>query len=150
MNTHADFEELLRLLEDHRVDYMIVGGYAVAFHGYPRFTKDIGIFFERSPENVSRLRAALVASGFEEEDLPEEAFSAEGNVLSFGVAPSRVDLVNAIDGVRYADAKPNAVRGAYGGVEVSFIGRDELIQNKRAASRAQDKADVEQLTQSDH
>ncbi len=145
MNTHPDFEELFRLLEEHRVDYMIVGGYAVAFHGYPRFTKDVDIFFESSRENVTRLRSALMAFGFEREDLPEEAFAAPGNVLTFGEAPSRVDLLNAIDGVRYADAKANAVRGSYGSAQVTFIGRDDLIRNKRATTRPQDKVDAEEL-----
>jgi len=147
MNTHQDFEELFQLFEEHHVDYMIVGGYAVAFHGYPRFTKDIDLFFECSPENIARLRAALIDFGFEQEDLPEDAFATKGNVLAFGVAPTRVDLLNDIDGVQYNDAKPNVVRGAYGSVEVTFIGRDDLIRNKRAAPRAQDKVDAEELTQ---
>ena len=145
MNTHPDFKELFQLLEEHRVDYLIVGGYAVAFHGYPRFTKDIDIFFECSPENIARLRTALVAFGFTQADLPEEAFAVKGNILTFGVAPSRVDLLNDIDGVRYADAKPNGVRGTYGDVEVTFIGRDDLIRNKRDTPRAQDKVDAEEL-----
>ncbi|NIA14721.1 MAG: hypothetical protein GWP08_11630 [Nitrospiraceae bacterium] len=145
MNTHPDFEELFRLLEENLVDYMIVGGYAVAFHGYPRFTKDIDIFFDASPANVARLREALISFGFEPQDLPEETFTARGNILTFGVAPSRVDLLNDIDGVHYADAKPNVARGVYGSVEVTFIGRDELIQNKQATPRAQDKVDAEEL-----
>ncbi|HNR31919.1 MAG TPA: nucleotidyltransferase [Candidatus Hydrogenedentes bacterium] len=147
MNTHPDFEELFRLLEKHGVDYVIVGGYAVAFHGYPRFTKDIDIFFDPSPANVARLRAALVAFGFEEQDLPEDAFSTTDSVVSFGVEPSRVNLLNEIDGVAFAEAKRNSVRGAYGSVEVSFIGRDDLIQNKRATARAQDKVEIDQLMQ---
>jgi len=147
MNTHPDFEELFRLLEEHRVDYMIVGGYAVAFHGYPRFTKDIDIFFECSPDNVARLRAALVDFGFSSQDLPEEAFVTRGNILSFGVAPSRVDLLNNIDAIPYVEAKPNIVRGAYGKVKVNFIGRNDLICNKRATPRAKDKVDVEELIQ---
>jgi hypothetical protein len=146
MNTHHDFKELFQLLEEHHVEYMIVGGYAVAFHGYPRFTKDIDIFFEPSPENIAQLRAALIEFGFTEENLPVQAFAAPGNVLTFGVVPSRVDLLNSIDGVRYSDAKPNIVRGSYGCVEVSFIGRNDLIQNKRATRRTQDKADAEELT----
>ncbi len=149
MNTHPDFEELFRLLEENRVDYMIVGGYAVAFHGYPRFTKDIDLFFDASLDNVARLREALVAFGFEPGDLSEEAFTTRGNILTFGVAPSRVDLINDIDGVRYSEARPDAVRGSYGRVEVSFIGRDALIQNKRATSRRQDKVDAEALTRLD-
>lgn len=145
MNTHPDFEELFRLLEEHHVDYMIVGGYAVAFHGYPRFTKDIDVFFDASPENVARLRSVLIAFGFNEEDLPQESFTAADTVLSFGIAPTRVDLLNNIDGVRFEEAKPNVVRGTYGAVAVSFIGRDDLIRNKRASGRQQDQVDVDQI-----
>lgn len=146
MNTHPDFEELLRLLEQHGVDYMIVGGYAVAFHGYPRFTKDIDVFYRDSEDNIARLRTALVAFGFSEKDLPADVFATEGAVLTFGVVPTRVDMVNRIDGVRFDDAKPNVVRGTYGDVEVTFIGLDELIRNKRSTPRARDKGDVEELT----
>jgi predicted nucleotidyltransferase len=147
MNTHPDFEELLRLLEEHGVDYMIVGGYAVAFHGHPRFTKDIDLFFQRSENNAQRLRQALLAFGFREEDLPLEAFTTIGNILTFGVAPTRVDLVNEIDGVTYEEARAHVVRGTYGGIQVTFIGFDDLIRNKKATPRAKDKGDVEELTQ---
>ncbi|MBI5092780.1 MAG: nucleotidyltransferase [Candidatus Hydrogenedentes bacterium] len=146
MNTHPDFEELFRLLEENHVDYMIVGGYAVAFHGYPRFTKDVDIFFERSPENAKRLKSALTAFGFAEDDLSDESFTNAGNIVTFGVAPSRVDLLNDIDGVQYAHAKSGVVRGTYGDVEVSFIGREDLIRNKQATSRSQDKVDAEELS----
>lgn len=145
MNIHPDFEELLRLLEKHRIEYMIVGGYAVAFHGYPRFTKDIDVFFRLTGENALRLRDALVAFGFREEDLPIEAFSTAGNVLTFGVAPTRIDLINEIDGVTYDEARPNVVRGRYGDVEVPFIGLADLVKNKKATPRAKDKGDVEEL-----
>lgn len=145
MNTHPDFEELFRLLEENRVDYMIVGGYAVAFHGHPRFTKDIDIFFDATPENVSRLRATLVQFAFRPEDLPEKTFFDPGAVITFGSPPSRVDLLNRIDGVAYAGAKSNAVRGAYGNVTVTFIGRDDLILNKLSTSRDQDKVDAKEL-----
>ena len=147
MNTHPDFEELLRLLEEHRVEYMVVGGYAVAFHGYPRFTKDIDVFFQSDDENVRLLRQALMAFGFREEDLPREAFTTPGNVLTFGVVPTRIDLINSIDGVTYEEARRNVVRGAYGEVEVTFIGFDDLIKNKKSTPRAKDKGDVEELLQ---
>jgi len=145
MTTHPDFEELLRLLEEHRVEYMVVGGYAVAFHGYPRFTKDIDVFFQSDDDNVRLLRQALMAFGFREEDLPREAFTAPGNVLTFGVVPTRIDLINDIDGVTYEEARRNVVRGTYGGIEVTFIGFDDLIKNKKATPRARDKGDVEEL-----
>jgi hypothetical protein len=147
MSIHPDFEDLLRLLEEYDVEYMIVGGYAVAYHGHPRFTKDIDVFFQRSADNAGRLRQALIAFGFQEEDLPLEAFTTVGNVLTFGVVPTRVDLINEIDGVTYEEARPNVVRGTYGGVEVAFIGFDDLIRNKKATPRAKDKGDVEELTQ---
>ena len=145
MNTHPDFEELFRLLEEHDVDYMIVGGYAVAYHGYPRFTKDIDIFFDRSDENVSRLRKALITFAFQEEHLPFDAFTARGNVLTFGVAPTRIDLINEINGVSYAEAKANVVRGTYGEVEVTFIGLNELLKNKQSTPRPKDKVDAQEL-----
>jgi len=149
MNIHPDFEELLRLLEENNVEYMIVGGYAVAFHGHPRFTKDIGVFYLASGDNVVRLRAALLAFGFTAGELPTEAFCDPANVLTFGAAPSRVDLLSKIDGVNFHDAKNSVVRGRYGTVEVTFIGRDDLIRNKQSTKRTRDKADVEELTQSD-
>jgi hypothetical protein len=145
MNTHPDFEELFRLLEENNVEYMVVGGYAVAFHGYPRFTKDIDIFFDMSADNIARLRKALIRFGFEERDLPEDVFSEPGNVLAFGVEPSRVDLINDIDGVKFNDARPNRIRGSYGAVEIPFIGIEDLIQNKRASGRGQDIVDAEKL-----
>ncbi|GMW01900.1 MAG: hypothetical protein AMXMBFR84_30360 [Candidatus Hydrogenedentota bacterium] len=144
MNTHPDFRELLRLLEENNVDYMIVGGYAVAFHGYPRLTKDIDLFFDRTPENVALLRKALIAFGFESKDLPEEAFFTK-NLLTFGVPPLRVDLLNEIDGVTFMEARPNIVRGHYGDVSARFIGKTELVKNKRSTNRPQDKYDLEEL-----
>lgn len=145
MNTHPDFEELLRLLEEHGVEYMVVGGYAVAFHGHPRFTKDIDVFFQSNDENVRLLCQALIAFGFRDEDLPREAFTTPGNVLTFGVVPTRIDLINDIDGITYEEARRNVVRGNYGEVEVTFIGLEDLIKNKMATPRGRDKGDVEEL-----
>lgn len=147
MNIQPDFEELFRLLEEHGVDYMIVGGYAVAFHGYPRFTKDIDLFFQMTEENALCLRSALVDFGFPMDELPIEAFITKGNVLTFGMTPSRVDLLNEIDGISYDEARTGVVKGRYGTVTVSFIGLKELLRNKRATPRARDKGDVEELTQ---
>jgi hypothetical protein len=149
MNIHPDFEELLRLLEEHEVEYMIVGGYAVAYHGYPRFTKDIDIFFNLSQENACRIQRALIAFGFKENEVPIQAFTTLGNVLTFGIVPSRVDLINEIDAVSYEEARKRIVRGRYGRVEVSFIGFEDLVRNKKATPRTRDKGDVEELTQQD-
>jgi predicted nucleotidyltransferase len=145
MNTQPDFEDFLRLLEAHQVEYMIVGGYAVAFHGYPRFTKDIDIFFCPSPTNVDRLVRVLVEFGFAQESVPREALQTAGKVLAIGVAPVRIDLINHISKLSFPEARENAVRGQYGSIEATFIGREELIQNKSSTNRAKDKADVEEL-----
>jgi hypothetical protein len=145
MNIQPDFAEFLRLLETHRVEYMIVGGYAVAFHGFPRFTKDIDVFFENSDANVARLRLALVDFGFQEASILPEMLRTPGKILAIGIAPVRIDLLNQIDGVTFAEARGNAVRGSYGDVQVSFIGRTDLIRNKSSTPRLKDKADVEEL-----
>ena len=147
MNIQPDFEDFLKLLEGHRVEYMIVGGYAVAFHGFPRFTKDIDIFFAATDENVNRLHESLVAFGFPTESVPIDALLTPGNVIVIGVAPVRIDLVNTIEGVTFDSAKQNIVRGRYGSIEVSFIGREDLICNKKSTSRVKDKADVEELSE---
>ncbi len=145
MNTQRDFEEFLELLEEHEVDYMIVGGYAVGFHGSPRFTKDLDVFFDAAAENVEKLVRALVAFGFQSRSIPVERLRDLGNVLVIGVPPIRIDLLNRIDGVAFNDAHRRAVRGRYGETEVTFIGREDLIQNKRSTTRTRDQADAEAL-----
>ncbi|MFC1743662.1 nucleotidyltransferase [Candidatus Riflebacteria bacterium] len=145
MNTQPDFEELLRLLEENQVDYMIVGGYAVVFYGFLRMTKDIDIFYNSDKENIKKLKQALVHFGFNEKDLPATHFSTEGNVITFGVVPVRIDLLNTIDGVRYEVARENIVRGQYGKIEVNFIGLKDLKQNKASTNRLKDKLDLEEL-----
>ena len=145
MTTQPDFEELLKLLEENDVSYLIVGGYAVAFHGYPRFTKDIDIFYKKTIENIGKLRSVLVKFGFSESDLPESLFLEEGNIIKFGIEPVRIDLINEIDGVSFDEALGGSVRGEYGSEETRFIGRRELIKNKRSSGRAQDSVDADHL-----
>ena len=145
MIIQQDFRELLRLLEENEVDYLIIGGYAVAFHGYPRFTKDLDIFFRNTPENIERLRKAFLGFGFSDEDIPEHIFSKKGNILVFGVPPTRIYLLNEIDGVGFEEAFRNSVKGIYDGLEARFIGYEELLQNKSASPRISDKGDLEEL-----
>ena len=145
MNTQQDFEELLKLLEQNKVRYMIVGGYAVALHGYARFTQDIDIFFLNSNENIKKLISSLKQFGFDESNLPKEIFKKTGNIIQFGVAPVRIDLLNKIDGVSFEKAEKNIVRSRYGNTEVNFIGKKELIRNKNSSERLKDKADIEEL-----
>ncbi len=145
MNIQLNFEELLKLLEIHDVDYMIIGGYAVAFHGYPRFTQDIDIFYNNNTQNIIRLRDALKDFGFSDSDIPENVFQEEGNIIQFGITPVRIDLLNKISGISFKDAKESIMRGKYGDTEVNFIGKNELIVNKNATERLKDKVDVQEL-----
>ena len=145
MNTQPDFEELLKLLEQNNVRYMIIGGYAVAFHGFPRFTKDIDVFFFNSEQNIAKVRKVLLDFGFTPDNIPEEMLTETGNIIQFGVAPVRVDLINEIDGVTYEEAEQHMMRGKYGDVEVNFIGKEDLLKNKKASGRPQDELDVKTL-----
>ena len=127
------------------VKALIVGGYAVAFHAKPRFTKDIDLFLEPNPDNAQRLLRALNDFGFGAVDLAADDFTTPGRVVQLGIAPDRVDLMTAIDGVSFADAWSGRVSGRFGAVPVFYIGKAELVRNKRATGRAQDLADVEAL-----
>jgi hypothetical protein len=147
MNIQQDFEELLKLLEEHKVEYLIVGGYAVAFHGYPRFTKDMDIYYNISAINIQRLQKALEKFGFTTKDLPSELFNSKGTIITFGTEPVRVDIINEISGVAFNNAWEKRVRGKYGTIEVNFINKSDLIKNKTSTSRLQDKADAEKLSE---
>lgn len=146
MNIQHDFKELLGFLEKHKVDYMIIGDYAVAFHGYPRFTKDIDIFFFNSKGNIDKIIKALEEFGFSKKELKGAMFASAENIVTFGVAPIRVDFLNQIDGVEFSEARKERVRGKYGDIDVFFIGREHLLKNKQSTPRAKDKIDVDELS----
>lgn len=124
----------------------MVGGYAVAFHGRPRFTKDIDVFIEASPDNAERLLSALTDFGFGSLGLTIGDFTTPGRIVQLGVAPNRIDLLTAIDGVTFADAWAHRVPGPFGAATVDYIARADLIRNKQASARPQDLLDVEDLT----
>jgi hypothetical protein len=130
-------------LNAQSVKALIVGGYAVAFHAKPRFTKDIDLLVEPHPDNAQRLLRALSDFGFGAVDLAVGDFTTPGRVVQLGIAPNRVDLMTAIDGVSFADAWTGRVSGRFGAVPVFYIGKAELVRNKRATGRAQDLADIE-------
>jgi hypothetical protein len=140
-----DFEELFACLNARSVNALIVGGHAVAFHAKPRFTKDIDLFVEPTADNAQRLLLALKDFGFGDVDLSIEDFTTPGRVVQLGVAPNRVDLVTAIDGVTFAEAWAGRASGRFGPVPVFYLGKAELVRNKRATGRTQDLADLETL-----
>ncbi|MGB6367332.1 MAG: DUF6036 family nucleotidyltransferase [Thermoanaerobaculia bacterium] len=132
-------------MNSRNVKAVIVGGHALAFHAKPRFTKDIDILVEPSPDNAKRLMQALDDFGFGDVGLTEGDFSAPGAIVQLGVAPNRIDLITAIDGVTFDEAWQGRVRGRFGSQEVFYLGKTELIRNKQASGRKQDLADLEWL-----
>jgi hypothetical protein len=140
-----DFEELFACLNARRVEAIIVGGYAFAFHAKPRYTKDIDVFVNPTFENAERLLSALDDFGFGGLGLTTADFTRPGRIVQLGVPPNRVDLLTAIDGVTFAEAWDGRAHGHYGNVPVVYLGRAELIRNKRASGRLQDLADLETL-----
>ena len=141
----SDFEELFVSLNAKNVRAVIVGGHALAFHGRPRYTKDLDVFVEPSAENAARLIAALDDFGFGGLGLTASDFSAPDKIVQLGVAPNRIDLMTSIDGITFADAWAGRVIGRYGGQPVSYLGRAEFIRNKQAAGRPQDLADLDAI-----
>jgi hypothetical protein len=145
MEVHKDFKELLELFNAHGVEYLVVGGYALAAHGAPRNTGDIDLWINPTHANAGRVLRSLEQFGIGGIDLSTEDFVKPDNVVQLGVPPVRVDLVTAIDGVGWDEAWPGRLAGEYGTVPTNFIGRREFLINKRASGRLKDLADVEAL-----
>jgi len=145
MEIHSDFKELLELFNKHEVEYLIVGGYALAFHGAPRVTGDIDLFVRPTSENAERIIAALDDFGFGSLTLSRKDFATPGMVVQLGVPPVRIDIITGVSGVSWEKAYSCKVTGRYDDTPVFFIGRGDFITNKRATGRAKDAADIEAL-----
>lgn len=141
----TDYEELLKLLNKHKVKYCIVGAYATAFYSKPRYTKDLDILVEPSQENGGRIIAALDDFGFGSLKLTANDFCEEKQIIQLGFEPVRIDLLTSIKGCSFAEVWKNKKRGIYGKAKVYFIGLDELMKNKRKSGRKQDQADLDLL-----
>ena len=145
MEVHPDFRDLLALLNEHEVEYLIVGGYALAFHGVPRFTGDIDVFVRPEPKNAKRILDALSDFGFQFSNLNVDDFLSPDKVIQLGLPPVRIDLLTSISGVSWEEAQAHKEPGVFNDVPVFYIGRNEFIANKRAAARMKDLADLEAL-----
>ena len=129
-------------LLESEVDFMLVGGYAVALHGWPRTTFDIDFWILANPENAKSVMRAIRAFGAPLMNLTEEDFHKPGMVFQIGVPPQRIDIISAISGLDYAEASRRAVKMTVDGLEVKVISLDDLIVNKRASGRPKDIADA--------
>jgi len=145
MEIRTDFKELLELFNRHRVEYLVVGGYALAFHGAPRVTGDIDLFVRPTSENAERILAALDEFGFASLNLSKDDFTTPGMVVQLGVPPVRIDIITRVSGVSWEKADAGKVAGNYADTPVFFIGREDFISNKRATGRVKDAADIEAL-----
>ena len=147
MEIQKDFKELLELFNTHKVEYLIVGGYALAFHGAPRFTGDIDLLVKADSENAKRILSALEGFGFGSVKLSEADFTSPNNVIQLGAPPVRVDIMTSLTAVGWEKAEADKVQGNYGDIAVYFISKDDFIANKRALGRKKDLADLEALGQ---
>ena len=142
---NQDFKEFIQSLNANQVRYLVIGGYAVALHGYPRFTKDIDIWIEMTPENADRMLLALTQFGFVSLDLKPDDFMTPDQVIQLGYPPSRIDLLTTPDGVDFETCYTARLETEIDGILVNFIDIENLRRNKKASGRLQDLADLENL-----
>jgi hypothetical protein len=140
-----DFRELLELLNAHKVDYLVVGAFALAHHGVPRYTGDLDILVKPDDENVQRLVACLNEFGFSSLGLQAADFTQPEQVVQLGVSPVRVDFLNSLTGVTWQEAFDGRIRGTLADIPVYFLGKDALFKNKKILGRKKDLADLEAL-----
>jgi predicted nucleotidyltransferase len=138
-----DFKEFLRLANSARIEYLLIGGYAVSFHGYPRPTGDLDVWIAAKPESAATMAKLVREFGFA--SATPELFLTPGKVIRMGRPPVRIEIMNAISGVDFSDAYDRRVETVLDGVPVNIIALDDLLNNKRAAGRGKDLDDVRHL-----
>jgi len=141
-----DLSEFIGLLNYHRVEYVLVGGHAVAYHGYPRYTGDIDFFVRPSDTNARLMLLVLQKFGFTDSGIEIKDLTTAGKVIQLGLPPNRIDIVTGISGVSFDEAAEGCIEVSFDGLSLPLIGRAELIINKRATGRMKDMVDIEMLT----
>lgn len=140
-----DFREFVELLIKHKAEYLIVGGYAVGIHGYPRYTGDLDIWLNPTEENAHRILDAVKEFGFSSIKLTVKDLMKEENVIQLGYPPLRIDLLNHIDGVTFTECFQHKKVVKIEKLQMNFISYNDLLKNKRASNRPQDAADLDNL-----
>jgi len=146
MELNPDFKEFLQSLNENDVRYLVVGGYAVAFHGHPRYTKDIDIWIDLDEQNARKVVKALVDFGFSSLNLNPADFLEPDNVIQLGYPPRRIDLLIGLEGADFDECYSKRLEEEMEGIRVCFVDRENLARLKRAAGRPQDLADLDNLT----
>lgn len=145
MKLERDLREFIELLNAHDVRYLIVGAYALAHHGRPRYTGDIDFFVEASAQNAERLSQVLRQFGFANVGVAEEDFTVPDQIVQLGVEPHRMDIMTSISAVAFDEAWDTREYGDLDGLRVPFISKELLKRNKAAVGRKQDLADIDYL-----
>lgn len=145
MDLNPDFSDMLRYLNAHHVEYLVVGSFALALHGRPRVTGDIDLFVRPSAENGTRVMKALSDFGMTLPGLQAIDFEAPDQIVQLGYPPVRIDLITSISGVSWDDAWRGRVLGELGGQPVHYLGLSEFIANKKASGRPKDLGDIDGL-----
>ncbi|HMJ08895.1 MAG TPA: nucleotidyltransferase [Pyrinomonadaceae bacterium] len=140
-----DFKELLRSLNSNKVNYLLIGGYAVIIHGYPRFTSDMDIVIGSDATNISRCITALNDFGFGQTSLGPELFSEPDSLVRMGVEPIKIEILNYLKGLDFAEAYDRRITFRIEDIEIAVISLADLITNKAAVGRLKDRLDVEEL-----
>ena len=141
-----DFEDFIKLLNKHQVEYMIVGGYALAFHGKPRYTGDIDIWIGIYNTNATKLLRVISDFGLASLGLEKEDFLKEGYITQIGRPPLRIDIMNSIDGVTFNEAFVRKEVVEIDGIKMLYIGLSDFIKNKQASGRKKDLSDISEIT----
>jgi len=145
MTLAPDFEDFVALLNEHQVEYMVVGGYALALHGKPRHTGDLDIWINISERNASLMVEVIKDFGMASLGLREEDFLKPGYITQIGQPPLRIDILNNIDGLEFEDARKNVQQIEADGLQISYIGLHDFISNKQASGRRQDLVDIKEV-----
>ncbi len=140
-----DFREFLKSLNEHKVKYLLIGGYAVGYHGYPRATNDIDIWIENSEENANRIVNAVKEFGFTDTKLTPDIFKIKKNIIRMGRIPMRIEVLIDISGVEFAKCYKNKIAAEIDGIKVDIISLTDLKINKKATGRHKDLADLDYL-----
>lgn len=140
-----DFKEFVSLLIESKVEYLIVGGYAVGIYGHPRYTGDLDIWLNATLENAVRIVKAVNLFGFSSFGLTPDDFTKEGNVIQLGYPPLRIDLLTQIDGVTFEECYKHCRSVDIEGISVNFIGYQDLVKNKKHTGRLKDIDDIEHM-----
>jgi predicted nucleotidyltransferase len=141
-----DFKEFLKLLKDKNIQYLLIGGYAVGYHGYPRSTNDMDIWIAIDSKTAKQMVLALREFGFDSPQLSEELFLKEKNIVRMGIAPIRIEILTTISGVSFEDCFKQRIVDEIDGIEVSIISLIHLKINKKASGRHKDLDDLENLS----